>query len=408
MNTETATEPTEDVEVRRSSRKRRRRTKKSKSNVTVTTPTADKDRNPGVSAAEQGLKAVPAGFGLSVPAFRAYSDTTKRYFPIGIAHGDYKPCGFDAVTDTPTYYSQLGDIYLGKVLVELTNLGYGNTFTTTMLRAYFDAVSTVHFMYRFLYNVRTLSDHVDYQSNAAVMSFVNGALSGKLVAIQRQAGLMLNQMPYPQRWVDVLYKHLDATTMLNDPFSSVRIFAPGGFKPTTPSAYSASTMAISFQTAIQAVLGSANNTALAAVLGKVVGEATVCENKSNLPIEHKLSVVNNLLNVPYVDGADNRPRGLDVNKQYFYRDRIEEGGLYSFGVAENATDTAAGSVFSSVAGEFVIISDTGVTADANSSGKRHAFGNAYHSTTIDTGPSVSHVDVNPTMMFNGIANQMFN
>jgi hypothetical protein len=358
------------------------------------------------------------GYGMSIPAFRRYSDSDAQgYIPLGIEHGYYTPVGQEATSEL---YPQLGNLFLQRVLTRLTNLGYENDYTVKQLRTYFNGVALGLQMVRFITELRTLQKYGEIHSSSPVTAFCTTALNGKLVAQHRRAIKLIASLPFDPKWEEAYVHGFGMTTMSDSPFGPLRMFAPKNFQPEGPgSEYSASSITIALQEALDSFISDQTNVELASTLSVIYPPRPELPEVLDTYFGYNAPTVNNLLNLPYNDGTTTAPAFSDTETvRYFYRRKVVEHGMYTyapdndvFAVLQGTVWTRRLSALEDVRSSFAVDNTAAAQPVVADEELWSMYGRVWNSNIalIDSPqPSVAHVYTTFTSVATGVADAMLN
>uniref|UniRef100_A0A2V0RH57 Uncharacterized protein n=1 Tax=viral metagenome TaxID=1070528 RepID=A0A2V0RH57_9ZZZZ len=357
------------------------------------------------------------GFGMSVPAFRRYSNTdAETYIPLGVQHGYFLPVGQQANTEL---YPQLSDLFLQRILTRLTNLGYENDYNVLQLREFFNGVALGVQMVRFITELRTMQRFGEIHSSGPVSSMCTSAINGRLVAQHRRAIKLIAALPFDPKWEEAYIQGFGATTMSDSPFGPIRMFAPKLFQPDDNTAYEATAIANALQAALDGFFTNQVNTELASILSVIYPPRPELPEVLDTHFTYNPASVNNILNLPFNDGTTTAPAFSDTQTvRYFYRRAVVKHGMYTYAPDNNVIAILQGTVWAhrSGAGENVessiaVNNDATAIPVAQDGELWSTFGRVWNADVglIDSpAPSVAHVFTTMTGVATGVADDLLN
>jgi hypothetical protein len=290
---------------------------------------------------------IPSGMGISVPNFRRFNDSDEETnIPLGIAFGHYTPQGQDAATE---FYPQLCSYYLQGIRSKLKEAGYAQEFTNDDIRDYLEQVSTILQMYKFVYDLRSISKLLHVHTSPVLSTVTSQAINGRLVANHRNSKALIANLPYPKGWKDIYWNSLGVTTMSDNPNSGIRLFAPKSAQSAEGRPLEANNLVDALSGAINIFYANDTSVLLSTVLQKVLPLIGDLSEYTDVPFSYNGDVVNNLLNLGYWDstGPIYSPFYGDTDTvPLFYRRNLKATGCLTFVPDNNVLASPQASVWS--------------------------------------------------------------
>jgi hypothetical protein len=286
---------------------------------------------------------IPNNMGITIPGFLRYSAAEEGAFvPFGMVYGYYLPVG----QNSNEYYPQQCNQFLNRIQVAMRSRGFRTTFTQAELRAYYNSVSELIQMQRYVAQMNGLLRVTGLASSPVLSLVASQSINGRLLNVHRMLTKTLQSVPYPRDWVNTYMNGFGSTNLSNNPNSGLRLFAPKRFEPVIGEVLNANTLADAIETAVGNFFGVDTNRELSTILQEchsVVGELGLIEESL---LVFRNDVINNILNLPYWDGIQNDPVADDVTSvpMFFRRDLTVQGCL-TFAPDNNIVTSPQGTVW---------------------------------------------------------------
>lgn len=271
------------------------------------------------------------GLGMLEPKFQSLVDTDEETtVPLVIAYGYYRPT---SEAGTSEIHAVRASLFASKLLTTMKGLGYANTTTTAQIRRYFDIVSDLMILHHFVSELLALNKASKRNTAMPLNGLVTSAINGQMIAIHRDVKILLEGMPYVQRWYDQYLKSFSITRSTANVASSTIMFGPKTVQPGINKVLSANDLS----DMMYKIMDSFKNDSKMVEIAQTLPLSTLkIQDVSFDTIPFNQQTVNNFLNIPYSDGIVTQPK-VDNNVNYTF---VFEGNLTIDGMLTTASDSS--------------------------------------------------------------------